>query len=144
LDFRRDLLRAYGNEYPLAEIESFDVLNAMGILRALAAVKRPDDLDGRITETVRCILYDLWSVLPPPTVRSVLAGTWPGDVLKDMEEHHSKVQAAQRAREEFEDPVRVQQRREEKKRLRQERHQQRLALKVERDRIWREKHEKSN
>ena len=141
LDFRRGLLRAYGNVSGYSEVEFFDAFNAVGILRALATVKRPDDFSESIAAAVRCILYDLWLVLPVPTVHSMLAGSWSGDVLKDMEKHNSERRAAQRAREEFEDPVRVQQRRDEKKRLKQKRHQQRLALKVERDRVWREKHD---
>jgi hypothetical protein len=57
-----------------------------------------------------------------------------------MEEHEQTVQAVRCAKAEFEDPVRVEQRREEKKRLKQEKHQKRLSLKAERDRLWRVAH----
>jgi len=57
-----------------------------------------------------------------------------------MQEHYKAKQAARRAR--IEDETNAQKLNEEKKRLAQEKHQQRLALKKERDRAWRETHGK--
>ena len=71
---------------------------------------------------------------------SVLAGTWSGQVLRRMQEHHAAREAAQLARLEMDDPATVQKQRDEKKRIRQERHQQRLALQRERSRAWHERH----
>jgi hypothetical protein len=61
-----------------------------------------------------------------------------------MQAHSEQREHARRVHEAFQDPANVQKRREEKKRLKQEQHEKRLALKKERDRLWREKHEKQD
>ncbi len=68
----------------------------------------------------------------------LLGQGWGGDVLRRMQEHHRRVVEARRAKAEYEAPARVQERREERKRVAQQRHEQRLTLKKERDRTWRE------
>jgi hypothetical protein len=98
IDFRRGLLRAYGSATGYPDVEFFDPVNALGMIGALAALDPPTDLDWKITAAVRCILFDVWSVLGPATVRSVLATTWAGTILRSMEEHHRRVQAAHRGK----------------------------------------------
>jgi len=69
----------------------------------------------------------------------MLAGSWAGGVLQAMKKHFAEREAKRSARAGADDPVNVERRREEKKRLKQEQHEQCLALKKERDRMWREK-----
>ncbi len=54
-----------------------------------------------------------------------------------MEDHEKERAEARRAQEEFEAPVNAQKRRDERKRLNAEKHQERLEKKKERDRLWR-------
>ena len=141
-EFRRGLLRAYAAATSHAQTETLDYETALGIANALTVIEQPTNGNEKMTKAVRCILHDLWSAFWPnaATLRSVLVGCWADAVLQSMEEHERNVQAVRRARAEFEDPVRVNQRREEKMRLKQERHQRRLALKVQKDRMWRQTH----
>lgn len=89
-------------------------------------------------EAVRCLLYDLWSSeAESDAVRSLLQGSWVGNQLAGMSRHHRIRQAAHRAHQQSQ--AVDQARQEENRQLRQERHQQRLALKTERDRLWRER-----
>jgi hypothetical protein len=69
----------------------------------------------------------------------LLAGTWAGDVLARMEAHEQRRIEARRAHAESQDPERARQHREEKRRLRAEAHAERLTLKKERDRVWRQR-----
>jgi hypothetical protein len=97
-------------------------------------------------DAVRCLLVDLWSGIPllDRDIAALLAGSWAGDILQMMNEHHEAREADRRARDEFQSPAAVQKRREEKKLLNQEQHEKRLALKKGRDRLWREKHRKAD
>jgi len=130
------------------------------VARALAEVT-PYGMTGpeiaRFAGAVRCILSDLWSgapildseigsrtLLPHSEIEALLGSTWAGDLLHRMKEHHEAREAERRTREVFQNPANVQKRREEKKRLKQEQHKRRLALKQERDRLWRVKHGKAN
>ena len=92
------------------------------------------------------MLFDIWYAAEDGArerdLEFVLAGTWAGSVLKRMKAHHQARLQERRAYAESQDPVRVRQMRAEKRRLRQEKHSERLALKKERDRIWRAEHEK--
>ncbi len=112
------------------------------IAKALAKVQPTSSDLLKFEEAIRCLLFDLCSGLPflDNEIEAILSGSWAGDVLRRMQEHHKARQAVRRARAAFEAPENVQKRREEKKRLKQEQHQQRLVLKKERDRAWREKH----
>jgi hypothetical protein len=90
---------------------------------------------------VRCILFDLWTAIPlfDIDIEILLAETWAGDILRKMKEHHDAREAERLARDTSQNSTNVQKRREEKKRLKQEEHEKRLALKKERDRRWHEK-----
>lgn len=83
-------------------------------------------------------MFDICSAIGEFHAGQLLGQGWGGDVLRRMQEHHRRVAAERSAKAEYEDPAKVQERREERKRVAQQRHEQRLALKKERDRIWRE------
>jgi hypothetical protein len=106
--------------------------------------------------TVRLVLFDLSNVMGEEEIASELLiseaaiaselellfappSSWAGDILEQMRAHHKAEIERRNAIAEFQDPMRVQQRREEKRRQRQQKHQERLALKKERDRLWRER-----
>jgi hypothetical protein len=140
MEFRRGVLVALTEATGLAPRQKMNHEAAIEITRALGAVT-PDGTEGQTLEpAVRYLLFDLWSdIFRRGEIEALLSDSWAGGVLRAMEKHNAARVAEHRDREEFQDPVRVQQRREEKKRLKQERHRERLALKEERDRIWREK-----
>jgi uncharacterized protein YqgV (UPF0045/DUF77 family) len=141
-EFRLGVLNALSIAANQPPREGFDRQSVVEIARALAEVQPiPDELE-KMEDAVRCLLFDLWSGLPfiDRDVETILDGTWAGRVLRAMKEHHEATQEARRKREEYDDPVNVQKRREDKKRVKQEEHQQRLARKKERDQLWREKH----
>jgi hypothetical protein len=110
---------------------------AKGLARVYPTPGREDQFD----EAARLILCELWDSLGEATcdrdLAPILEGTWAGGVLERMRKHEAARQAARRAQAEM--MVRVQRRREEKKRLRQEQHLRRQAAKAERERPWREK-----
>jgi hypothetical protein len=56
-----------------------------------------------------------------------------------MKVHHEAREAERRAHEDFQSPASVQTRREEKKRVKEDGHEKRLAIKKERDRLWHKK-----
>jgi len=93
---------------------------------------------------IRLILFDMWNTLGQPnaeaTIQPLLSESWGGEILARMQAHYKERQAARRACAESQDPKIVEQRREDKRRLRQQQHTERMELKKERDRIWRETH----
>lgn len=121
---------------------SFDQESIDGIATALAGVHPTSVESSKFEDAVRCLLSDLWTGIPilDKRVEALLNGTWSGNLLQEMQEHDRARRADRRTLEEYNNPANVQKRREEKKRLKQEEHQQRLALKKDRDRAWREKH----
>lgn len=146
MEFRRGVLAALAEATDQRPRQSFDRETVVEVARALAAVEPPVNESSKFEEAVRCILIDLWSGIPllDKDIERILSGSWCDDVLHRMQEHYEAKMAKRRAREEYEDPGNVQKRREEKKRLKQEQHQRRLAIKKERDRSWHEKHGKSS
>jgi hypothetical protein len=141
MEFRRGVLVALTEATGWGPRQEWDREGAIEIMRALTTVT-PDGTDTQaLIPAVQCLLFDLGSGIPrfDRGAEALLGDSWAGEIRREMKEHHAASVAERRAREEFQDPVRVQQRREEKKRVKQERHRERLALKKERDRIWREK-----
>lgn len=139
LKFRRGVLTALAGTTGNPGT-SLDPAHAVAVAQALADVT-PELRDRLALEpAVRCLLFDLWSVLQTRDgeLESLLDGTWAGNVLSKMKEHHRTRVAARHAHEERQ-AVAAQQR-EEKKRLKLERHRERLAAKRERDRLWRRRH----
>ena len=141
MEFRRGVLSALSIATGQHPRQCFDRESAVEIARALAEVKPNGDAPLSLEDAVRCLLVDLWSGIPllDNDIEALLAGSWAGDILGRMKTHHEAREAERRARDEFQSPAAVQKRREEKKRLKQEQHEKRLALKKERDRLWREK-----
>jgi hypothetical protein len=66
---------------------------------------------------------------------AMLDGTWTGGVLNSMEAHHEYQQARHRAIAKSQDPRVIEQLRAEKRLMKQQRHEERLRQKKERDRI---------
>jgi len=124
----------------------FNQEHGVALLKALAQVTPVGDSRERtdFEKATRCVLFDLSQsfVLTSSEGDLMLEGSWAGEVLKRMRAHYESRLAAQQRHEELNDPVGAQKRRDEKKRLRREKHEMRLALKKERDRIWFEQHPK--
>lgn len=112
------------------------------IARALSRIPPEDSESTGLQPAVMCLLFDLWTGIPilDREIETALGNSWARNVLRSMQEHYAAREAARQSREELEDPVNVQRRREEKRRLKQEQHQRRLALKKERDRVWKDLH----
>ena len=141
-EFRFGVLKALAQYAGHLPSQHLDYSSALEISKALSEVEPGERGGWRIEEATRCLLFDLAHIIREAELVRILDKNWAGSVLHSMQQHYKERQAATRARQEYEDPVNIHKRREEKKRLKQERHQQRLALKKERDRIRREKHGK--
>lgn len=113
---------------------------AREIARALTEVKLVGSEPRKMESAVRLVLHEIWRGffhISRQELRSTLSGSWPGEILARMEAHERAREAARKASSDDADRARV--RKEERRKERQESHRKRLALKVERDRIWREK-----
>ena len=146
MEFRQGLLSKLARLTGRQGLKRLDHRSAVDIARSLALVQ-PVGVDRySFEEAARLVLFDIWYAAEEGArerdLELVLAGTWAGSVLERMKAHHQARSEERRAYAESQDPVRVRQKREEKRRLRQEKHSERLALKKERDRTWRAKHEK--
>lgn len=141
-DFRRGLLVVLAGAMGRDFVPRIDNEAALAITRALALVHPGADEHSQYEDAVRLILFEIWQVAAEHEFELVLEGTWAGGVLARMKAHHKAREDERRAFAESQDPIKVQQRREEKRRIRQEKHSERLNLKRERDRLWREKQEK--
>ncbi len=117
---------------------------ALQVARALANVQPAEDQSGKFEEAVRLVLFEIWYTVGEATaereLESVLVGSWAGGVLARMKEHYRARMEARRRHNEENSPERITQSREEKQRLRQQKHAERLVRKKERDQLWREKH----
>ncbi len=138
-EFRLGILRTLAENKGIEPQTEYNRENIVEIAMALADVQPDVSQSSKFEDAVRCLLFDLWSPIPilNTELKSTLDGTWAGGLLKRMEDHENERADARRAREEFEDPVNAEKRRDEKKRLNAERHQERLEKKKERDRRWR-------
>jgi hypothetical protein len=139
MEFRQGVLDALAKATGRERCSRGDRECVIEVAKALAGVK--PTAPPLLEEAVRLVIFELRTGVPllDREIKRLLAGSWAGEVLASMKTHYAAREAADRARAELEDPVKVQQRRDERKRLRREKHEQRLALKKERDRIWREK-----
>lgn len=142
LDFRKGLLASCGaavghhHKFPMGQ-ES-----AITIGQALAQVRPVAGKELQFEGAVRNVLYEIWCALGEEVaereVWRVLDGTWAGAVLAGMRAHYqARLEAQRRFREESE---KVTELRGQRRRQRQEKHAQRLALKKERDRVWLDTH----
>ncbi len=123
-----------------------DQKNNIEIAKALAEINPSGDELFDFEHPVRLLLSDLWGGLPflDNEIEALLAGSWAGGVLARMKAHHEAKQAKRRVQEELNNPTIIEKRRAEKKRLKQDQHEKRMALKKERDRLWREKNIKAD
>jgi hypothetical protein len=142
-EFRKGLIAALEKETGQPRASSVGADNAFAIVHALTNVRPFNTEDAsRMEQAVRLILFEIWRTATSKRAERewepLLNGTWAGDVLARMKAHHERLQIARRARAEYESPLRVEERRAQKRKKRQEAHALRLALKVERDRLWRE------
>lgn len=121
-------------------------VGALTIAEALVAVSPVMGSESEFERAVRLILFDVWVLLGSGAERgpleNQLGSSWAGEVLARMRAHSAKVQAERQARMAFEAGAEA--RREEKRRLKRERHAARLAKKAERDRVWHQRHSKQS
>ena len=146
MEFRRGALNGLTNATGQGSHGRFDREAILAMARALAEVGPTTRDLAELEPAARCILYDLWSAMPAldQEIEASLAGSWAGSVLHRMKLHHAAREAVHRAEMERQDPAKIQERREEKKRIKQERHELHLARKKERDRLWHEKNTKTD
>lgn len=137
-EFRQGLLRALATATQRPPSRAYTPQVAIDLARALADARFSDAEAAQLEEAGRCVVYDICSAMGEREAEQLLGQGWGGDVLRRMQEHHRRVVEARRAKAEYEAPARVQERREERRRVAQQRHEQRLTLKKERDRTWRE------
>lgn len=115
--------------------------NARALAQLMACLQRKSGYTYEYERAVRLMLFEIWPFLGKEDGESelerILRRTWAGQVLADMKAHWVARREAQRVHEEHE--ANAPKRREEKKRLKAEQHAARLAAKVQRNRLWREK-----
>ena len=140
--FRSGLLDAVALATGEPRAPQLDEKSARAIADALARVEASEAVDPyTYKEAVRFVIYDLWSLFRPFSyLDPILENTWAGNVLTDMQSHERYVGESRNERLTYESPKQVAERREEKRRQRRGPHEQRLALKKERDRLWRLAH----
>ena len=144
MEFRQGVFHALAKATNQQPSPLHDPESTVGITRALADV-RPGSTDAsRLEGAARCLVFDICHTIGEAEAARILGESWGGNVLRRMQEHYRAEQAARRVRYEYEGPEGARKRREEKKRIAQEKHQQRLALKKERDRAWRESQHKAD
>lgn len=140
MDFRKGVVKAYARTTGVQPPDGMYRLDALAIARALAEVSPIDPSDRKLIDAGRCLLFDICGTVGTTETAQILGDSWGGNVLRRMREHDAARQAARRASAENETNARKQ--REEKKILKQQQHAKRLALKKERDQLWRERHGK--
>jgi hypothetical protein len=139
LEFRRGVFDALAIATDREIQPPYDRGSVLEVVRAIADIDRPQDSSRKVEDAVRCLLAEFWTGVPFVDNETVemLGESWPGQIMREMRAHHEAVQENRRREAEYNSPENIQKRRDEKKRIRQEQHQERLKLKVERDRIWR-------
>ena len=138
LEFRRGVIDALVRETGRSPLERIDREGAESIAKALAEVRQDAESPLSLKPAIQCLLFDLCShgLLAEGEVDKLLRGSWAGKVLQGMREYEAVRSVARDAHLARQDPIAVQRRREEKARARQAKHEERLALKKERDRVW--------
>jgi hypothetical protein len=141
MDFRQGLVDEMHKASGLAPSIRLTRDDALAIAHALANVRQTATQPQQMDEAVRLILFEIWHVLGASRADGelgpILRESWAGSVLARMQAHAAAREAGHRAHAQFE--AGAERRKEEKKRLKQERHATRLAAKADRDRLWREK-----
>lgn len=137
MEFREGAVDACATALGLLRADGLGAECALAITEALASVRPLNPREHKWLSATRCLLFDVCRVVGEPTVEGVLGSSWSGEVLREMQNHTRKLQEKRRALAEFDSPEAIRRRREEKSRLRRERHEQRLAGKALRDAEWR-------
>lgn len=141
MEFRRGVIRAANaatgapDGWPMPRATAATIATTLG---QIEPGDRPPSFD--LEYAVRMLISDLDWIIGRNALRTALGISWASQVLAKMERHHAEREAAWRAHEERNDPARLEENREAKRRARAEKHAARLAAKVERDRAWRELH----
>jgi hypothetical protein len=119
--------------------------NAKTLAEQMVGMEKQDGYGYEHERAVRLMLFEIWPFLGSEEgeseLESMLHGTWAGEVLARMKAHSAARREARRTHEQRQ--ANAPRRREEKKRHRAEQHAARLAAKVERDRLWRQRGGKS-
>jgi len=122
-------------------VVTVDRLVLKNIASALSNIAPRTQLGGTTEDIDRATMstiYFLWSRAAnfEKEIEPILAGCWAGQVLRRMQAHFATVQATRRIHAEMNDPRRVQERRAQRKKERQDRHIDRLAHKRQWDKGW--------
>ena len=137
--FRQGLLNQVQTHTEIQVADRLTTAAALAVGEALGGVGAEFSDSAKAQEAIRCVLYDVWRVLPKDIFQDEfvprLGNSWSGAVLHEMQEYEQRRQAARQRQAEYESPIAVAARREERRRLKQEQHAARLARKVERDRL---------
>ncbi|MFC1805392.1 hypothetical protein ACFL09_00230 [Planctomycetota bacterium] len=144
MEFRQGLYARAASAVGLPFGDREDVRVLSELIGQLASLNPDGERGRRWLSAVRLIFCEVWSSVGRPTGECVyqpmLEGTWAGDVLRAMQEHHRGRMEDRRQHDLASSPEAAQARREEGRRLRQQKHAERLARKRERDRLWFEQH----
>jgi hypothetical protein len=115
--------------------------NARALAELMVGLEKKEGYTYHHENVVRLMLFEIWPFLGKEDgegeLDSIMCASWAGQVLARMKAHWTARREAQRAHAERE--ANAPKRREEKMRLKTQQHTARLAAKVERDRLWREK-----
>ena len=134
--FREGLLKALGRA-DLGNVFEYTPDEVIAIAQGLAQVRPVDG--AKFTEAVRSVIMMIWYAngrAQQKQIEELIRGTWAGQVLESMQGHERVLYAARAKAADFQSPEAVRQRREEKKRIKREKHALRLAQKAIRDRIY--------
>jgi hypothetical protein len=109
LEFRQGVLSALTIATGQRPRKHIDQGNALEITRALAEIRPHGRASTVLEDGVRCILFDLWSGAPldRSEIEMLLTGTWAGDLLRRMKEHHNERERERREHAAFQDPASV-------------------------------------
>ncbi|MBK7931991.1 MAG: hypothetical protein IPK01_00560 [Acidobacteria bacterium] len=137
-EFRLGVLRTMSENQGIPPQTEYDGKNVVEIAKALAGI-RPGESIRFIRRRSPVFARRSFEPYPDLECRTLQRSRWNmgGRIARKMEDHENARTKERRARDEYEDPVNIQKRRDEKKRLKAERHRERLEQKKERDRLWR-------
>ena len=137
-EFHEGLVKGLGINSTRSRRAGFERDEILNIASALAGIPSPMRQVASWEKAVRFIIMVLWTGMPilDREVEDLLVGSWAGEVLKRMKEHHQhRLLAAELA-----SPEKARERRAAIKLQKQLVHMQRLADKVNRDAEWRSRH----
>jgi hypothetical protein len=147
-EFRDGLMVALANKSDRSRVALFDLDTARMTATGLTRVVPTEGRSAELEQAIRLILFEIWRTigaeLAEREVEPILVGTWCGAVLAHMKAHHRAREEARHAFAESQAAALIQQRRDEKQRIRQKKHAERLLRKKESDRLWHQAHGSSN